>query len=117
MDTDNPIDKNSSNVLVDVTLAAHVEAVGLCVLLSRLHVLLNIPAVQTDVVDVTESSLINFTDFRGHIMLNSLLICSQLGMEANLWQLVTAAQTGRGSSKRAAHRRCLILVLLEVKRV
>ena len=63
MNTDDPIDKNRSDILIDILLIAHVEAVGLSQLFCRLHVLLDLPAVQADMVDVAEGGLVNL----GHL--------------------------------------------------
>ena len=50
MNADNPVNKDGSNILIDVSLSAHIEAVRLRLLLGGLHVLLDLLAVQADVV-------------------------------------------------------------------
>ena len=50
---DNPIYEDSPNVFIYIFLVAHVEAIRLSVLLCQLHMLLDVPAVQANVVNVT----------------------------------------------------------------
>ena len=58
--TNNPIDKNSTNVLINVSLVAHVKAIWLREFFCHLHVLLNFLAVETHMVDIAQCGLVNF---------------------------------------------------------
>ena len=50
--TDNPINKNGSNVLVNVPLVFHVKAIWLGARLRLLHVFLDVLAVQAHMINV-----------------------------------------------------------------
>ena len=91
--TDDPINEDGPDILINISLVTHVKAVRLSVLLCQLHVRLDVPAVQANVVNVTQCCLVNLCHLRSHIVLNTLLICSQLGVEAYLRQFVTRAKT------------------------
>ena len=54
MHADEPINQDGPHVLIDVSLLAHVEAVRLRLLLCCLHVLLNVVAIEANVIDVGE---------------------------------------------------------------
>lgn len=84
-----PVDENCAHILIYVSLVAHVESVGLRLLFSCLHVLLDLLAVVTHMVDVRNGCLVHFADLGSHIVLNAALISLQFVVQANLRQFVS----------------------------
>ena len=91
MHANDPINKNGSDILINVPLVPHIESVRLSEFFRQLHVLLDLLAVQADVVDVAQRGLVNLGDFRGHVVLYPLLIGRQFRMEADLGEFVPRA--------------------------
>ena len=83
VDADDPVHQDGPDVLVDIALVTHIEAIRLGVLLSQLHVLLDLPAVQADMVDVADGRLVDLADLRVDILFDPLLIVGELGVGAD----------------------------------
>lgn len=62
MHADDPVDEDGPDVLVDIALVAHVRAVRLREDLRHLHVLLDVLAVQTHVINIADRGLVDFGD-------------------------------------------------------
>lgn len=93
MDANDPVHQDGPDVLVDVALVTHVEAIRLGELLGQLHVLLDLPAVLADMVNVADGRLVDLADLRVDILLDPLLVVGKLSMGADdLGEFVTRAE-------------------------
>lgn len=88
MNVDQPVNQNSADIFINLGLSLHVSRVGLGVTFYILHILLNISAVLTHMVDVSQGGSVYFGNVLGNVTLNTLLVHCLLGAEANLWQLI-----------------------------
>ena len=93
MHADQPVDEDSPNVLINVCLLAHVEAIRLRRLLRSLHMLLNVVAVEADVIDVRKGHHVDLVYASIDCIFNALLVSLELVGRTDRRQLVARAKT------------------------
>lgn len=88
VDTDEPINKDCSDIFVDVLLPFHVETIWHRFCLCCLHVKLNVRAIFADVVYIGQSCLVDLVYPRKHVLLNSVVVHLKLGMKTNFGEFL-----------------------------
>ena len=104
VDVDKPVDEDCAHVLIHMSLALHVCRVGLGFALSSLHMVLDFGTIFADMVNISLGFLVNLAKFVVNIFLDTLVMHELFGVEANLWQLVSGANSALVRGGIAIHR-------------